>query len=85
MAGTPHFLRQGLDPKFLQFLGILRLSVGLNVSISVLTDGLVGQALMSRSLSLGALPLFLPQKMAFGSFSAFPWQGCSPSKQGLPF
>lgn len=52
--GTPHFLRLGLDPEFLVSPGVLKLSVGLKVSISFLTDVLVGQPGTMQSLALEA-------------------------------
>jgi hypothetical protein len=76
MTGTPHFLRQGLDPEFLESPCVFRFSVGLKVSISFLTDVLVGQRLTSPTLTVGA-SLSSLGRMEFGSFSAFP---CSSSE-----
>ena len=77
--GTPHFLGQGLGPESRESPSVLRLSVGLKVSMSFLTDVLVGQLLMVWSLTAGASPVLSPGGMMFGSPSAFPCLGCSPS------
>lgn len=81
LGGMMQFLRQGLAPESLESPSVLRLSVGLKVSISFLTDVLVGQPLTFRSVA-SAASLTSPDGMAFGSFSALP---CSSSGWGLHF
>lgn len=81
--GTPHFLRQGLDPEFLESPSVFTLSVGLKASMSFLTDVLGGELLMLQSLAPGVSSS--RDGMALGSRSALLGQGCSSAEWGLHF
>ena len=85
MMGIPHFLRQGLGPESLKSPRVLRPSVGLKVSMSFLTDVLVGQLLTFQSSAPAASWAFSPDGVVTRSPSAFPCGDCLLSGWGLHF